>query len=44
MMPESKLDLEELVSKHPKTDAAKSAKQKLAEIHKDSKDTKKKGK
>lgn len=34
MVPESKLALEEVVSKHPKSDAAKSAKQRLAELAK----------
>jgi tol-pal system protein YbgF len=44
MTPESKLALEEVVSKHPKSDAAKEAKQKLAELAKESKDDKKKKK
>jgi tol-pal system protein YbgF len=41
MAPESKLALEEVVSKHPKSDAAKEAKQKLAELAKEAKDDKK---
>lgn len=47
MVAESKLALEEVVAKHPKTDAARSAKQKLAELSKELKDDKapkKKGK
>ena len=40
MVAESKLALEEVVSKHPKTDAAKAAKQRLAELAREAKDDK----